>query len=137
MNHDRNLQLLGIAKKAGLLAVGGDAAVAAARTGKAVLVISASNASEGAFRRARCITETSSAAYVIAPYTKFELGNVTGRGSPGTLAVLDVGIAASFVRGLAETEPERYDQTAKQLIAKADALTKKKNPTPNKRRTAQ
>jgi len=137
MNHDRNLQLLGIAKKAGLLAIGGDAVSTAARTGKAALVISASDASEGALRRARCNTETGSAVYVIAPYTKFELGNVTGRGSPGTLAVLDAGLAASFMRGLAETEPERYEQTAKKLIAKADALTKKKNLTLNKRRTAQ
>jgi ribosomal protein L7Ae-like RNA K-turn-binding protein len=137
MNHDRNLQLLGIAKKAGLLAIGGDAVGSVARTGKARLVISASDASPGAFRRARYATETSSTIFIIVPYTKFELGNVTGRGSPGTVAFLDVGLAAKFVKGLAEMQPERYGETAKQLTEKAVALAEKKKPIPNKRRTAQ
>jgi len=138
MDHDRNLNLLGIARKAGLLAVGGDAVGVAARTGKAWLVISASDASEGALRRGRYTTEISRAVHVIAPYTKFELGNVTGRGSPGTIAVLDAGLAAGFMKGLAETNPERYQEAAKQLEEKVAALTKKKKPTPSvKRRTAQ
>jgi len=137
MNHDRNLQLLGIMKKAGLLAVGGDAVGMAARAGKVTLVISASDASEGALRRARYVTDTSHAEYAVVPYTKFELGNVTGRGSPGTIAVLDAGLAASFVSGLAETEPERYGETAKKLTEKADILAQRKKLIPNKRRTAQ
>jgi len=133
---DRNLQLLGIARKAGMLAVGCDAVGVAARTGKARLVISASDASEGSLRRTRYATETSSAAYVMVPYTKLELGNVTGRGSPGTVAILDTGLAASFVRGLAQTDPKRYGQTAELLTQKAQAQLKKKKPA-NTRRTAQ
>jgi len=136
MNHDHNLQLLGIMNKAGLLAIGGDAAGAAARAGKATLVISASDASENALRRAQYFTKTSNAAYIVVPYTKFELGHVTGRGSPGTVAVLDVGLAAGFVKGLAETEPERYGEIAKQLMEKVEIRTNKKKLIPNKRRSA-
>jgi len=123
---DRNLQLLGIAHKAGLLAIGGDAADAAARNGKARLIISASDASPGAHRRAGYIAETCRAAHVITPYTKDELGSITGRGSPGTLAILDTGLAAGFMKGLAGTAPEKYEETAKQLEGKADALAKKR-----------
>ena len=135
---DRNLQLLGIAKKAGLLAVGGDDVSASARTGKARLIISASDASEGSQRRARINAETGNALCVVVPYTKFELGSVTQRGSPGTLAVLDAGLAAGFMRGLAEADPERYSKAAKLLAERAESIAAKKKHTPSgKRRTAQ
>ena len=137
MGHDHNLQLLGLARKAGLLAIGGDAVSAAARAEKAILVISASDASPGALRRAGYITETSRAINVIVPYTKFELGSITGRGSPGTIAVLDAGLAAGFMKGLAGMDPERYEEAAKQLAGKVGILTKKDKPTATKRRTAQ
>ena len=126
MNADRNLQLLGIAKKAGMLAVGGDAVCTAAQTGKARLVISAIDAAPGSLRRARYATEIGRAQHVTVPYTKFELGSVVGRGSPGTIAVLDTGLAAGFVSKLAETDPERYGDAAKKLAEKADALAKKR-----------
>jgi len=131
---DRNLQLLGMAKKAGLLAIGGDAVGAAARAGKVWLVISASDSSESALRRARYVTGSSRAAHVIAPFTKFELGNVTGRGSPGTVAILDAGLSAGFVKGLAGIEPDRYGETAALLEQHVSNLAKTKKPT--QRRTA-
>jgi len=131
---DRNLQILGIAKKAGLIAVGGDAVNTATRSGKAKLVISAEDASESAVRRARHNAETSGAKHITVPYTKFELGNITGRGSPGTAAFLDAGLAAKFAQGLAETNPGSYGDAAEHLKEKADALSRKRKHTP--RRTA-
>ena len=134
MNHDQNLQILGIARKAGLIAVGGDAVGDATRMGKAKLVISASDASEGALRRARMNAKAGGAVYIAVPYTKFELGNITGRGSPGTAAILDAGLAAGFLKGLVETDPEKYGGAAEQLAEEARALKGKKKHTP--RRTA-
>jgi len=123
-------------KKAGFLAIGSDAAAAAARSGKVALVISASDATEGALRRARHIAGYARAEHVVAPYTKFELGNVTGRGSPGTIAVLDAGLAAGFVRNLAESAPEQYGEISGLLASKAGSQTEKRKPTPSgKRRT--
>jgi len=104
MNQNRNLQILGLAKKAGLLAIGGEAVATASRHGKAKLVITATDASEGSIRRARINAQTGGAEYVAVPYTKFELGSITGRGSPGTIAFLDAGIAATFTKRLAESE---------------------------------
>jgi len=123
---DNNLHLLGIAKKAGLLAVGADAVSIAARTGKAKLIITASDASGGALRRARASAESGGVMRMAVPYTMLELGIVTGRGSPGTVAVLDAGLAAGFMRGLARIDPTRYLDAAEQLDAKARALAERK-----------
>ena len=134
---DRNLQILGLAKKAGLLAVGAEDVSAAARARKARVIISARDSSSGAFRRARASATTGSVSHVIVPYTSFELGSVSGRGSPGTVAFLDTGLAARFLRGLAETAPERYGEAAESMTVKANARTKKKRYVQSgKRRTA-
>ena len=95
---DRGLLLIGMAKKAGLLAVGADDTNAAARAGKVSLVVSAGDASEGALRRARHSAEVARAPHVVVSYTSFELGGVSGRGSPGTVAILDSGLADSFMK---------------------------------------
>ena len=101
---DRCLSLLGMAKKAGLLAVGSEAAAAAARHGKAMLLITASDASEGSIRRARENANSGKVRYAAVPYTKFELGSITGRGSPGTIAFLDKGLADGFTDRLAQSK---------------------------------
>ena len=134
---DRNLQLLGIARKAGLLAVGGDSAAIAVRNGKARAVFSASDASEGAKRRAYKDSGNYGVLYVVIPYTKFELGIVTGRGSPGTLAILDTGLAAGFLGGLAKKEPELYGEMAELLAESARTLAGNRKNTAGVRRTAQ
>ena len=134
---DRNLQLLGIARKAGLLAVGAESVSAAARAGKASAVFSAGDASDGAKRRASRDSEFCGAVYSEIPYTKFELGNVTGRGSPGTLAILDPGLAGKFLRGLAEGCPERYGKMADLLAERTGVREGNSKNTAGKRRTAQ
>ena len=123
---NRSLQLLGMAKKAGFLAVGAESASAAARLGKAAAVISACDASEGSIRRARADSIDCGAEFIVVPFTKFELGNVTGRGSPGTLAITDAGLASAFLGKLAESDPERYSQAAEKLAKTAEQLKKRK-----------
>ena len=101
---NRDLAHLGMAKKAGLLAVGGDKAAAAARRGEAKLIITASDASLGSIRRAKSNAEINGVNYIAAPFTMFELGSITGRGSPGTIAFLDKGLAEGFSKRLAEAK---------------------------------
>jgi len=101
---NRSLAILGMAKKAGLLAVGGEAAATAARRGEARLIITASDASEGSVRRAKSNAEMNDVDYAAVPFTMFELGNTAGRGSPGTIAFLDKGLADGFMKRLAESE---------------------------------
>ncbi|MCL2221926.1 MAG: ribosomal L7Ae/L30e/S12e/Gadd45 family protein [Oscillospiraceae bacterium] len=108
---DRILNLLGIAKKAGKLAIGSEAAAQAVQAGSAALVITASDASDGSKRRAKANTGENRVEYLSVPYTKFELGNITGRGSPGTVAILDKGLANSF------SEKLKLAQSAKESDA--------------------
>ena len=123
---DKSLRYLGIAKRAGMLAVGAETANAVVRAGKACAVISACDSSEGSMRRSRINAEDCGVLYCVVPFSKFELGNVTGRGSPGTLAILDAGIASAFFDQLAEKEPERYAHCA-EYMKKNTRLTRKNN----------
>ena len=102
----RDLQLIGLARKAGLLAVGSDAATTAARLGKASVILLASDASSGAVKHAIVSAETGGIVCAVMPYLKSELGNITGRGSPGTIAVLDAGLAAEILKAMAQAAPE-------------------------------
>ena len=142
MPQNRNLQILGLAKKAGLLSIGEESAGAVARSGQAKLIISASDATERSLRNARINAETGFVAHAVVPYTKFQLGNVTGRGSPATVAFLDNGLAVRFLQGLAETEPEPFKKLWEDLdkSARSEDRHAKLNPasksTPSgKRRT--
>ena len=83
----------------------------AVRTGDAKLVLSASDASDGSLRRVRAGAAESGTPHAAIPYTKFELGRIIGRAPTGTVAILDAGLSARFIKGLAEAEPGRYDET--------------------------
>ena len=108
---DRKLSHLGMAKKAGLLAVGSEVASVAARRGEAVLIITASDASDGSVRRAAANADSCGIKHIPVPYTMFELGSITGRGSPGTIAFLDKGLANGFEKRLAEKQPAEEEES--------------------------
>jgi len=97
---DKALAVLGMAKKAGLLAVGSEDTSKAIHSGKAKLVITAIDASDGSIRRASINAEASGIPYMAVSYTKLQLGKTAGRGSPGTVAFLDKGLADGFVKKL-------------------------------------
>ena len=99
---NRSLAMLGMAKKAGKLAVGGEATATAARRGEARLIITASDASGSSVRRAKNNAEASGIKHIAVPFTMFELGTTAGRGSPGTIAFLDKGLADGFIKKLTE-----------------------------------
>jgi len=96
-----------MAKKAGRLAVGSQAVASAARRGEAALIITANDASEASVRRAKSNAEINAVGYTAVPYTMFELGRSAGRGSPGTVAFLDKGLADGFLERLAEKLPDK------------------------------
>jgi ribosomal protein L7Ae-like RNA K-turn-binding protein len=124
--HNKPLQILGMTNKAGLLSIGSEAVKSSARAGKIKLVILASDASKNAIRQAQYSAEDCDAISINTPYTKFELGSITGRGSPGTIAFLDIGLAANFVEKLAEIDKDKYEETAQTLKTQAKATGKRK-----------
>jgi ribosomal protein L7Ae-like RNA K-turn-binding protein len=138
-------RLLGIAKKAGLLEIGDESVGHAARDRQAKVILSAADASDRSKRQARGYAETSGAIHLILPSTKEELSLTVGRGSPGMLTILDVGIAAKYVSMLAATDPGQYGEAAGRLAEKAERVRQRqketlahlRNKRTGKRRTAQ
>ena len=126
---DQNLQILGLARKASILAVGLDDVSKAARIKKLELIISASDASEGAKRRASFDAEFCGAVHVQVPYTMQELGAMTGRGSPGTVGFLEPGLAARFLWGLKQTAPEEYGEGYTLMEQRAKAAKEQNKKT--------
>ncbi len=138
-------RMLGMAKKAGMLEIGDESVGHVARENKVIVILSALDASDGSKRRARNYAETYGAIHLILPSTKEELSAIIGRGSPGMLAILDVGIAAKYVSMLAELDSGQYSEAAGRLAEKAErvrqrrqeALTHLRNKRTGKRRTKQ
>ena len=91
-----SLRILGLAKKAGLLAIGTESVAEAARQGKAAAILSAIDASDRSKRQASRNAQDCGVAHIIVPYTKLELAAAIGRGEPGMIAILDKGLADKF-----------------------------------------
>jgi len=106
-----------MAKKAGKLAIGSEAVASAARSGKAKLIITASDTSEASIRRAKSNAAENGVRHIAVPFTMFELGTAAGKGSPGTIAFLDNGLAEGFTKRLAETEAKTDTMNVKESDA--------------------
>ncbi|MDR2420920.1 MAG: hypothetical protein LBD49_02290 [Oscillospiraceae bacterium] len=112
---NKALNLIGIAKKAGLLEIGGESVDAAARRGRARLILSAADASDASKRRARALAARRGAAYAELDVSKTELAAAIGRGLPGVLAVTDAGLAFGIASRLSERDPGAYSELAEGL----------------------
>lgn len=97
---DRALGYLAMARKGGLAELGEEPVGAAARAGKAVLVIVASDASEHTWRRARNFVEGTPQLCLRVPFTKLELGQAVGRTELALAAMTDTGLALALAKAL-------------------------------------
>jgi ribosomal protein L7Ae-like RNA K-turn-binding protein len=114
------LHLVSIARKAGKLEVGEEPTAAAARARQAKLILVAKDATDNTYRRVRHFGEAGNVTWVSTPYTKAELGGAIGRSAVAMLAVMDMGLAAAMVRGLAQDDPEKFTVTMERMNAKAE-----------------
>lgn len=114
-----SLRMLGIARKAGALAIGEEAAGSAAREKKARLIISASDASENARRRVFGFSKLGNIPLLEPGYTKYELGEAVGKPQPAMIAVTDIGIAAGFVKKLNAEQADKFRELGELLDKKA------------------
>lgn len=122
---DKALQYLGLARKAGLLAVGEESSSLAAHAGKARLVLLAADASDNAVRRADAFLYGRRAARMTAPWTKEELSARLGRPGCSMVCFTDPALAAQFASAMAETLPQWQD-TAALLSQRADKTRRRK-----------
>lgn len=115
------LGLLGLAKKAGKLEIGEEPVGIVCRTKTARLVAVAADAAENTLRRVEHFA-AEGVPRVKTPFSKEEMGWALGRKTCAMVAFTDGGLAASFVRHLAQADRETYGELAAVLDTKAAKL---------------
>ena len=117
MTDARILNLLGLARRGGNLAMGEEPVSDVCQQHKARVVFLAEDAGDTICRRAARMAESGNAPLVTLPWTKAEVGTQLGRASCALLALTDQGLASTVISRLAET-----DERLKEL---ADAMNEK------------
>jgi len=97
---DKVLNYLALARKGGRAELGEEPVGGAARAGKAYLIVVASDAGDHTWRRAKSFVAGTDQQCIKLPYTKEEMGLVTGRGSLAIAAITDAALALAMVRSL-------------------------------------
>ncbi len=124
---DSITSLLGLALRAGRLAVGDEPVRTASRNHKAYLLLLASDAADNTIRRAHHFTQTGTNTICLTiPATKEELGAPLGRTSCAMLAVTDVGFAAALAKKLAELDEAAFGFARDALTPKAEKANKRR-----------
>ena len=113
------LSTLGLALRAGAVAVGEEPVGAAARGKKARVIFTARDAAASSVRRANSFARAGSCLCLTVPADKDALGRALGRTSVAMCAVTEIGFAGAVVKKLAAMDPERYGAAAAQLDIKA------------------
>ena len=122
MGNALNYRSLG--RKGSLVELGEEPVGAAARAGKARLVVVASDASDHTWRRALSFVAGTEQQCIRVPFTKEELGIAVGRTSLAIAAFTDVSLALAFVKGL--DQPEKYAKYREVLEQKAKRAQQRK-----------
>ena len=130
---DKALNFLSLARKAGTAELGEEPAGAAARAGKAYVLLVASDCGDHTWRRAKSFVSGTDQICIHIPYSKEELGEAVGRQSLAIAAITDVSMALALVKSL--PEQEKYaeaiavleQKAARQKQRKKEAQAHKKN----------
>ena len=99
---DKALNYLSLARKAGLAELGEEPVGAAARAGKAYVILVASDAGDHTWRRAKAFAAGTDQQCIRLDCTKEEMGFVVGRQSLAIAAITDVRLALAMVEALGE-----------------------------------
>ena len=120
---NKALNYLGLARRGGLAELGEEPVGAIARTGKAYVILVASDASDHTWRRAKSFAAGTEQQCVRLSCTKEEMGFVVGRTSLAIAAITDPQMALALVTALGE--PEKYKQALEVLTEKAAKAKKR------------
>ena len=120
---DKALNYLALARKGGMAELGEEPVGAAARSGKAYVILVAGDASDHTWRRSLSFAAGTDQQCVRLSVTKEEMGFVVGRTSLAIAAITDVQLALAMVTSLGE--PEKYKAVVEVLTAKAEKAKKR------------
>lgn len=93
---NKMLSLLGLAKKAGRLAVGNDAVTESIRSGRARLIIISNDAAGNTVRR--FFNRKGNLQLIMIPFTKEEIGEAIGYKACAAAAICDRGFTEAFMK---------------------------------------
>ena len=120
---NKAMNYLGLARRGGLAELGEEPVGAAARAGKAYVILVAGDASDHTWRRAKSYAAGTEQQCIRLGCTKDEMGLAVGRTSLAIAAVTDVQLALALVKAL--DEPERYKDALQVLTVKAEKAKKR------------
>ena len=131
---DKASNFLGIMRKAGALAVGEVDSGAAVRSGKAVLLCLALDASDNARRRAEGFVYQRNTPLIRLPYEKETIAHLVGKPGCSMISLLDLGFASAFVSALAQNDADQYAAVAQRLKEQSDRAKARQNSARNGKR---
>ena len=118
---DKTLRYLSLARKAGLAELGEEPVGAAARAGKAYVIIVASDAGDHTWRRAKSYAAGTKQQCVRLSCTKDEMGQAIGRTSLAIAAITDVSLALALAQAM-----EKPDENAIAALQEAETRQKQR-----------
>ena len=121
---DKALNYLALARKGGMAELGEEPVGAAARAGKAHLILVAGDASDHTWRRAKSFAAGTDQQCIRLACTKDEMGLAIGRTSLAMAAITDPALALALVKSL--EQPEQYADAAAVLEEKVRRLKQRK-----------
>ena len=122
---DKALNYLSLARKGGMAELGEEPVGAISRTGKAYVILVASDASDHTWRRAKSFAAGTEQQCVRVKFTKDELGFVVGRTALAIAAITDAPLALALVKALGE--PEKNKEALAALEEKVQKLKKRQS----------
>ena len=132
---DDALSLLGLALRGRNLAVGEEPVAEACKTGRARLVLTASDASLNTVERVQRWAQSGNVRPLMVPWDKETLGGALGRSVCATAALTDQGLASALFWKLADRDPA-YRELAEDLVKEFPRPSqpgKKKKPRAQKK----
>ena len=116
---DNALNLLGLARRGGNIALGEEPVAEACRLKKACVLFLASDAGETSANRGKRMAESAGVPWTVSPWTKAELGFAVGRATCALAALTDRGLARAVLQKLAEGN-EEFLPLARQLAHRSE-----------------
>ena len=104
---DKALNYLALARKAGRIELGEEPVGAAARAQHARLIVVAEDAGDHTWRRAKSFVAGTDQQILKVPFTKDDMGMVTGRSALAIAAFTDPAMALAFVKALGQPEQNK------------------------------
>lgn len=136
---ERIFGLLGLMRKASVLALGEDNSKEAITKGKAKLLLVPSDLGEKHRERACRYLEGRNVALVELPYSNQEIASAVGIGGCSMVAVTDLGFSNAFLKLLVAEYPEKYSAVAAEVQQRFDKAERRKIEKPRakaKKKTA-